>query len=97
MNGVIWMGEDIYPLSTMVQDSHFQRINFRILKVLVATLKRQKLFYCFDCERNYDVLKSKSPDFLLSKNVSFDKNELKSEMKNPTYPFRDANLLLQLV
>ena len=33
------------------------------------------LFYYFNFERNYDLLKSKRPCFLLNKNINFNKNE----------------------
>ena len=53
-----------------------------LLKLLVETEKSEIwkrncvwLFYYFYFERNYDVLKSKSPCFLLNKNISFNKNE----------------------
>ena len=42
------------------------------------------LFYYFNFERNYNVLKSKSPCFLL-KNINFNKNETESKMENPTH------------
>ena len=61
-----------------------------IFKLLVPTLKSEAseqkyflLFYCFNLERNYDVLKSKSLCFLLNKNINFNKNETESKMKNP--------------
>ena len=49
-----------------------------------------------DFERNYDVLKSKSPRILLSKNINFNKNETESKAENPTHSFRDMNLVFQL-
>ena len=55
------------------------------------------LFYYFYFERNYDVLKSRRPCFLLNKNVNFSKNELQSKMGNATRKFRELNLALQLV
>ena len=55
------------------------------------------LFYYFNFERNYDVLKSKSPCILLNKNINFNKNETKSKMENPTHSFREINLLIQLI
>ena len=55
------------------------------------------LFYYFDFERNYDILKSKSPYILLKKNINFDKNETKSKMANPTHTFREKNLVLHLI
>ena len=53
--------------------------------------------YYFNFERNYDVLKSKSPCIFLRKNVNFNKNETKSKMENPTNRFRETNLVLQLI
>ena len=53
------------------------------------------LFYYFNIEGNYDVLKSKSPCILLNKNIN--KNETKSKMENPAHSFIEANLALQLI
>ena len=55
------------------------------------------LFYYFNFERNYDVLKSKSSCILLNKNINFNKNETESKMENPTHSFRETNLVLQLI
>ena len=55
------------------------------------------LFYYSSFEKNYDVLKSKSPCILLSKNINFDKNETESKMENPTPRFRETNPVLQLI
>ena len=55
------------------------------------------LFYYFNFERNYDVLKSKSPCILLKKNINFNKKETESKMDNPTHSFRETKLVLQLV
>ena len=55
------------------------------------------LFYYFNFERNYDVLKSKSPYILLNKNINFNKNETESKMENPKHSFRETNLVLQLI
>ena len=55
------------------------------------------LFYYFDFERNYDVLKSKTPSFLLNKNIKFIKNETESKMENPTHSSRVMHHVLQLV
>ena len=58
-----------------------------ILKLLVATYHRSWsntmcwFFYNFNFERNYDVLKLKSPCILLNKNINFNKNETKSKWK----------------
>ena len=40
------------------------------------------LFYYFNFERSYDVLRSKSPCILLKKNINFNKNETESKMEN---------------
>ena len=43
-------------------------------------------------------LKSKSPYFLLNKNINFSKNKTESKMGNPTQIFREVtNLVLQLI
>ena len=55
------------------------------------------LFYYFNFERRYDVLKSKSPCILLNKNINFNKNEKELKMENPTPSFRETNLVLQLI
>ena len=55
------------------------------------------LFYYFNFERNYDVLKPKSPCFLLKQKYRLVKDETESKMKNPTHSFRKMNLVLQLV
>ena len=55
------------------------------------------LFYYFNFERSYDVLKSKSPCTFLNKNTEFNKNEMESTMENPTDSFRETNLVLQLI
>ena len=54
------------------------------------------LFYYFDFERNYDVLKSKSPCILLNSKINFNKNETESKIENPTHSFRETNIVLQL-
>ena len=48
----------------------------------------------FIYERNFDVLKSKSPCFLFNKNVNFNKNEMELKMENPTQAFRYTNFVL---
>ena len=55
------------------------------------------LFYYFNFERNYDVLKSKSPCILLKKKLKFNKKETESKMQNSTHSFRETNLVLQLI
>ena len=52
------------------------------------------LFYCFNFERIYDDLKSKSSCFLW-KNINFNKNETESKMENPHILFREMNLVLK--
>ena len=75
-----------------------------ILKLLIVTYKSEVckqncvwLFCCFNLERNYYVLKSKSPYILLNKNINFNKNETESKMENPTHSFRETNIVLQLI
>ena len=41
--------------------------------------------------------KSKSPSFLLNKNINFNKNETKTKKENLTHTFRKMNLALQLI
>ena len=67
------------------------------LKIWGLEQKYIWLFYEFHFERNFDVLKSKSPYFLLNNNIHFNKNETESKMKNPTKCFREMNLVLKLV
>ena len=55
------------------------------------------IFYYFHCERSYEVLKSKSPCFLLNQNIKFNKNETESKMENPTHSFIEINHVLQLL
>ena len=55
------------------------------------------LFYYFNFERNYDVLKSKSPNIFWNKNINFNRNETGSKMEDPTRSFRETNLVLQLI
>ena len=54
-------------------------------------------FHYFNFERNYDVLKSKSPCILLNKNIKFNRNEMESKMENPTHRLRVTNLVLLLI
>ena len=51
--------------------------------------------YCFNFERSYDVLKSKSPCILLKKNINFNQFKTESKMGNPTHSFREKNLVPQ--
>ena len=48
------------------------------------------LFYYFNFERNYDVLK-------LNKNINFNKNETESKMEYPTDSFRETNPVIQVI
>ena len=78
------------------------RRNHWILKLLVEKSEVWEqncvwFFYYFNFERNYDVLKSKSPCILLNKNISFNKNETELKMENPAHSFRETNLVLQLI
>ena len=47
-----------------------------------------KVFCYFNFEKNWDVLKSKSPCILLNKNINFTKNESESKIENPTHSFK---------
>ena len=71
-----------------------QNFDFKILKSLSPVQKvsscnlkirclEAKMYLYF--ERNYDVLKSKSPCFLLNKNIKFNKNETESDIEKPTH------------
>ena len=66
------------------------------IRSLGAKFRMAFLFF-FTFERNYEVLKSKSPWILLNKYINFNKNKTKLKMENPTYSFREANLVLQLI
>ena len=50
------------------------------------------LFYHFNFESNYDILKSKSPCFLLNKNINFNKNETASKMENLKHTFKETKM-----
>ena len=50
------------------------------------------LFYYFNFERNYEVLKLKSSCILLNKNINFNKSETELKGENPTHSFRETNL-----
>ena len=52
------------------------------------------LFFYFNFERNYYLLKLKSPCILLSKNINFNKN--KTELREMRHGFREMNLKVQL-
>ena len=44
------------------------------------------IFYYFNFEMNYNILKSKSPSFLLNKNINYDKDETGSgKMENKKF------------
>ena len=55
------------------------------------------LFYYLNCEKNYEILNSKSPCTLLNKIMNFNKNGTDSKMENPKHSFRETNLVLQLI
>ena len=48
-------------------------------------------------ERNYEVLKSKSPCILLNKNTNLNKNKTESKIEDPTHSFRNTNFVVQLM
>ena len=51
------------------------------------------LLYYFNFERNYDLLKSKNPCFLLKKYINLNKKKTESKMENPIHSFREISLL----
>ena len=68
------------------------------LKSQTSGSKTVCLFYYFNFERSYDVLKSQSPCILLNKNMNFNKNESESEVESPTHrDIIEKNLVLQLI
>ena len=76
-------------------------LNFKIswcnLKIRGLGANLCAAFLYFHFERNYGVLKSKSPCILLSKNINFNKNGIESKMENSTHSFRETNPVLQLL
>ena len=55
------------------------------------------LFFYFNFERNYGVLKSKSPCILLNKHINLNKNETELKMENPTHSFTKTSLVVQFI
>ena len=49
---------------------------------------------CFNFERHYGILQSKSPRILLNKSINFNKNGTESKIENPSQNFRETNLIL---
>ena len=49
---------------------------------------------CFNFERHYGILQSKSPCILLNKSINFNKNGTESKIENPSQNFRETNLIL---
>ena len=47
------------------------------------------LFYYFDFQRNFDILKLKSSYILLKKDINFNKNKTELKIENPTQFQRD--------
>ena len=73
---------------------HFQ--TFRCKSKIRGLGAKLWLFYYFYFERNYDVLKLKSPCFLLNKIIKLNKNQMESNMENTTHSFREMNYVLQV-
>ena len=48
------------------------------------------VFYYFNFEKSYDILKSKDPWFLLNKKLNFNKNEMESKIEDTTHGFREG-------
>ena len=55
-----------------------------------------RLFYYLNFGKNNEVLKSKSPCFLLNKNIDFNENETRSKIETVTHTFREINAVLEL-
>ena len=55
-----------------------------------------RLFYYFNFERNYEVLKSKNLRILLKKTINFTKSETESKMENPANICTEPKCVLQL-
>ena len=51
------------------------------------------LFYYFNFEGNYDVLKSKNPYLLLNKKLNVNKNVSELKRENPAHTFRETNFV----
>ena len=78
-----------------LQFSEFKTICYKvryhwILKFVVATLKSEVwkqncvlLFYCFNFDRNYEVLKPKNSFILLNKYINFNKSKRNRKWKIP--------------
>ena len=75
----------------------FLKLRFSEFKKFVWEQNCVWLFYCFNFERNGDVLKSKSACGLFSKNISFNKNETEPKMESSTHSFRETKLMFQLI
>ena len=61
------------------------------LKISGLGAKVCMAFCYFQFKRNYEFLKSKSPCFLLNKNMNFNKNEINLKMGNPiALQFKDT-------
>ena len=50
------------------------------------------LFYQFYFERDHDILKPKSPYFLLNKNINLNKKETDWNMENSTKPVQESRI-----
>ena len=87
-----------FVIRSVLGSSNSRRCHW-ILKLLVATYKSDVwelncvwIFYHFNFERSYDVLKANSPCILLNKIIKFNKNETELKMEIPTYSFREQTL-----
>ena len=82
-------------------NSHADIIEFSTsccnLKIRGVEKKLCVAFPLFLFERNHDVLKSKSPCFLLNKNVKYNKDKEELKIENHTHSFREINHVSQLV
>ena len=58
------------------------RLGYLLLQLKRSGSKTMSVFYYFDSKRNYDVVESKRPSFLLNKNINFSRNK-QSKLENP--------------
>ena len=82
---------------SLIQLKKLRKEISRLLTKGMSNIYLKVTSYYFYFERNYDVSKSKSPCFLLNKNIKFNKSETESKMDNPTLSFRKMNHVLQLI
>ena len=68
---------------SLIQLKKLRKEISRLLTKEMSNIYLKVTSHYFYFERNYEVLKLKSPCFLLNKNIMFNKNETESKMENP--------------